>query len=362
MKTLGQIFDAIDARMPASDWDGLAADLEQLFQCDFINYYAAGIPGAPRSADEVIMTNNRVAMADYYERGIYQHLLMREDEIPQFAPFKGSDIVPPDSYAKQLHYTSWGRKYGCFHMVIAPLMLSPAEVAVLVFARGQDKEDFNETDCHRAGLSARYLRRFVQAQRVAHPGRYADLIMEFASPVAILDPSAVVVANDAFADWCRDYRVAVTEGNGGALTFSDPDVSARVGTELQRLRQSRVDTASPAKSQMTIAVPSAAGRKFNLQFIPLTDGPETSDRFICFVHSANPTLTVASYGEKIGLTESEIEIFSQLAQGISARSISDLTDRRYATVRWHIQNILTKAGVTSQKELLSKLFNEVERL
>ncbi len=65
-------------------------------------------------------------------------------------------------------------------------------------------------------------------------------------------------------------------------------------------------------------------------------------------------------GAKVGLTPSEIEVFSHLARGISVRSIADMTDRSYQTTRWHIQNILTKCGVQSQKELLYALFNSAE--
>jgi DNA-binding CsgD family transcriptional regulator len=66
------------------------------------------------------------------------------------------------------------------------------------------------------------------------------------------------------------------------------------------------------------------------------------------------------FAEQHGLTETENRILVALLSGHAPRSIASQTDRSYGIVRWHIQNILEKCGVNSQKELFRAFFQAAD--
>lgn len=68
-----------------------------------------------------------------------------------------------------------------------------------------------------------------------------------------------------------------------------------------------------------------------------------------------------AFGNKYGLTNAEIGILDALLEGQSPKDIASDTDRTYRTVRWHIQNILEKCQVSSQKQLLHEFYGLIRR-
>lgn len=69
---------------------------------------------------------------------------------------------------------------------------------------------------------------------------------------------------------------------------------------------------------------------------------------------------VKLFGTKHGLTKTEIEVLSALLDGHSVRSIAKNTKRTYGTIRWHVQNILSKCQVNNQKNLLREFYKLIE--
>ncbi len=70
-----------------------------------------------------------------------------------------------------------------------------------------------------------------------------------------------------------------------------------------------------------------------------------------------PAPDISAFGKKWNLTVSEIEILSALLQGMSLKDVAEHSGRSYGTVRWHVQNILEKCQVSSQKELLREFYS-----
>jgi DNA-binding CsgD family transcriptional regulator len=85
-----------------------------------------------------------------------------------------------------------------------------------------------------------------------------------------------------------------------------------------------------------------------------------------FLRKTDPIAThaseaeLASFGEKYSLTNTEMSVLAALLQGHSLRQIADESDRSYGTVRWHVQNILEKCHVQSQKSLLSEFYSLIK--
>lgn len=69
---------------------------------------------------------------------------------------------------------------------------------------------------------------------------------------------------------------------------------------------------------------------------------------------------VDDFGQEYDLTKTEIEILSALLDGHSLRSIATNTERTYGTVRWHVQNILSKCNVSSQKTLMKEFYQLIK--
>ncbi len=73
-----------------------------------------------------------------------------------------------------------------------------------------------------------------------------------------------------------------------------------------------------------------------------------------------PDVEIKNFGQKYNLTETEVEILSALLQGRSLKMIAEETNRSYGTVRWHVQNILEKCQVRTQKNLLSEFYSLIK--
>ncbi len=73
-----------------------------------------------------------------------------------------------------------------------------------------------------------------------------------------------------------------------------------------------------------------------------------------------PDNDLIEFGKRYELTKTEIDILSELLQGQSLKAISKSSGRSYRTVRWHVQNILDKCQVKSQKNLLSEFYRLIK--
>ncbi len=74
------------------------------------------------------------------------------------------------------------------------------------------------------------------------------------------------------------------------------------------------------------------------------------------VKSQEDNENIVIFGKKYNLTDTEISILSSLLQGHSLKQIAHETNRKYGTVRWHVQNILQKCQAKNQKKLLSEFY------
>ncbi len=69
-----------------------------------------------------------------------------------------------------------------------------------------------------------------------------------------------------------------------------------------------------------------------------------------------PVKGTDKFSRRWGLTQAESDILEALIAGRSLKQISKDSGRTYGTVRWHVQNILEKCQVSSQKELLHQFY------
>jgi len=73
-----------------------------------------------------------------------------------------------------------------------------------------------------------------------------------------------------------------------------------------------------------------------------------------------PDKELVEFGTRYKLTGAEVGILSDLLQGQSLKFIAKESGRSYGTVRWHVQNILEKCQVKTQKNLLSEFYSLIK--
>lgn len=71
---------------------------------------------------------------------------------------------------------------------------------------------------------------------------------------------------------------------------------------------------------------------------------------------SQPSDDLVVFGTRYNLTPTEIQILGSLLQGHSLKSIAAQTNRSYGTVRWHVQNVLEKCQVKTQRNLLNEFY------
>ena len=74
-----------------------------------------------------------------------------------------------------------------------------------------------------------------------------------------------------------------------------------------------------------------------------------------------PDGDIVTFGSAYNLTPAEVDVLAALLQGRSLRAIAQESARTYGTVRWHVQNILEKCQVNTQKNLLTEFYRLVKR-
>ena len=62
-------------------------------------------------------------------------------------------------------------------------------------------------------------------------------------------------------------------------------------------------------------------------------------------------------GETLGLTPAESRLAVMVASGHTLRDIATVTERSYDTVRWHLQKIFRKQGISRQAALVRRVLS-----
>ena len=70
---------------------------------------------------------------------------------------------------------------------------------------------------------------------------------------------------------------------------------------------------------------------------------------------------VDRFGKQNGLTKTETQVLAAVLDGQSLRSIAADSQRSYGTIRWHVQNILSKCQAPNQKSLIREFYGLIER-
>lgn len=168
----------------------------------------------------------------------------------------------------------------------------------------------------------------------------------------------VIEANDRSRRWLRAAD-GLTDA-GAALQASRPAEDAELQRLLVRALSPRQDAVG---GSTTLRRKNSSGR-LAVHVMPLrktrvTGLCEGTAALVLVAESggAKPVPGSRNLEKALGLTAIETQIAVLLAQGRSLREIAEEDGRSYYTIRWHVQNIFQKLGVSRQADLVRVIWS-----
>lgn len=168
----------------------------------------------------------------------------------------------------------------------------------------------------------------------------------------------IVAANDRARSLLRqDEGLRDVDGVLTATALRDNRV-------LERLlaRAAPPSGASGSPGSMTVARPSASTRLV-VHIVPLSTRQRESDarQVAVLVLVADPErrpmIDVGLVQAALGLTPAESQLATLVADGQRVRDIAERTGRSEGTVRWHLNRIFRKQGISGQADLVRRVLS-----
>ena len=144
----------------------------------------------------------------------------------------------------------------------------------------------------------------------------------------------------------------------GVLSAAVPRDNRVLQRLLARAAPPRGTSGSPGS--MTIARSSAATRLV-VHILPVPTRERESDArqvaVLALVADPErpPSIDVGLVQAALGLTPAESQLATLVAQGQRVRDIAELTGRSEGTVRWHLNKIFRKQGISGQADLVRRV-------
>ena len=171
-----------------------------------------------------------------------------------------------------------------------------------------------------------------------------------------LDPSGRIVAANGRARALLQSRMAISDNGGYPSAVRRTDDRALKAMLARALPDRGDETHVPRRGSITVSRPR--GRPcLNLHAIPVNGraGADTGGvaAFVLLVELP-PRERVDSnlVAGALGLSPAEARVAAMLAKGHKLREIEAITGPSYGTLRWHLNNIFAKCGVSNQTDLV----------
>lgn len=171
-----------------------------------------------------------------------------------------------------------------------------------------------------------------------------------------LDSSGrIVTANERAWETLRTQR-GISDNGGYLSAVRRADDDALQALLTRALPDEGNEEHVPRRGSITVSRPGGHPCLF-LHVIPVSAQAEgdTSDvaAFVLAVELPRRASVDANLvAGALGLSPAEARVSAMLAQGHKLREIAVLTGPSYGTLRWHLQNIYAKCGVSNQMDLV----------
>lgn len=363
MDCLARLIDAAEERLAVADWRGLADDVAAIFDANLAALYTVREtrgPGATLAYD-FLMASDPEAVRRYVEAQHYRNRIISEFRLAEMRPVRRRELAPDDVFEQIPFYTGFARQFDIWWMIGYQFLVSPDCVASLVLTRGRAQEDFADDEIQRMVLFGRYLRALLLARLVAtgklDPAARFDVARFTRTPVLQLSADYRVMAcNAEFAALPAAVHAGASPASRQAVLPVSRGAWVRPYVEAAFPgRDPHAELARSGSPKLELAAPQGC-----FQIVPVDAGHDEGHvSYLWFAFENRIHARVREFQTRFALTETEAEILDRLARGMAVRQIAEATGRTYGTVRWHVQNLLSKTGAGSQPRLIAKLYQDV---
>jgi DNA-binding CsgD family transcriptional regulator len=300
----------------------------------------------------------------------YQHNLTPFSDQPADTVLTVSDFMFDAEWQKSSYRQHWCACNDVYHVMLADI--STPDVGNLRFrvTRGEDQEDFSESDKELCNLLIPHFRRaistFLQLHSSASLGSlYSRAIGRLSIATVTIDEHGRVLDKNLFAS---DILEA-----GDGLKIIAGKLTANYQNDNRDLKRLIKTAFAQAGEQQTMPEAMSITRPSGeialgvvIEVIPSlswADGKGKKKAVVYIRDSVGKSTTSTEISKKLfDLTPAETALSLQLTNGLSLEEAAEALNIRRNTARAHLRSIFSKTGVRRQTELVRLFLNSVAAL
>jgi DNA-binding CsgD family transcriptional regulator len=353
-----------DAAYDDSQWEGIAADLANVFDAPSAALHVRSASDQVQLLD--FTQNLRITSERHRQDASYWRAkdlwVQRAKARPLGTVLLGQDLFAPAEFERTGFYQDWCRKQDQFHLVAALIPLPEGGAATFGIHRPRDAPQFGEDHRALAGLVLEHFKRaIVHRSRIQAAGlaQHAN-----AQTVARSDSAVIVLAQDGTVLHASPNAGELLSGGDG-LTIAAGMLRATLPAAQRKLAElvQRAALCSRLTGQLmqrtgegSMSVPRRIGPPLTLTVAPLRQSGPSRAVPAALVLIRDPQRgapDVAVLRELFGLTGAEANLAAQLACGRSVEHVARAENISLNTARSHVKHILAKTGTSRQAEAVA---------
>lgn len=298
--------------------------------------------------------------AHYYKLDVWRHGLLAS---PRDRVHLYPEVVAQSDYENSEVFNDWVKPVVGFDIywgLGGVFDLGDGLVGALASHRSRRQGEMSETDRAVFQRLLPHVRRVIKLRRLAeareaHANSLEALCDETSPPALLADENGRLV-------YANSRATTLLKRADGLKLRADSMIEARLPNETALLHREiaaacRLGTAEEADLRSPLRISQAGSTRplvVTVSPVPLELFSQTSPRALVFIEDI--WSTSAPPAEKImfafGLTVSEARLVASLSEGLALRDAALRNGIAYNTARAHLRNVLAKAGVTRQSELM----------
>ena len=305
-----------------------------------------------------------------WQREYFEHYLSMDEHIPRLRRSPDSKIVPvadlfsEEELKRSVTYNEGLARYECQNGLNVRLDGPCGSRIMLGISDPVDGRDWSSSQIDMLARILPHLRQYVRVRfALSEAGALAasatKLLENTHAGVIQLDRRGQIVAtNDIAHDLlCKGDGLAVRDGRLCAASPADDAALSRV------LERALPPFGSQGVSGSLGVKRTAVSPRLALHVLPVIDRqmdarPRGVAALVLLVDPASRGLVDPSLVEAVfGFTPTESHVATMLAGGYTIRDIAVANGRSDGTIRWHINNIFAKHGISRQAELVQQVLS-----
>lgn len=276
----------------------------------------------------------------------------------------GRSLVSKTDVLRTEYYVDFGRHIGSAQSLFGSIESSAERTSLIIVARAANQPGFTEKDVTLLRRLMPHLRQAFRLHRriTAADGVRAsscDALDRLPCGVVLVDRRGRPVFVNSVARRIADRRDSVTIDQDGVRAL-DAAGTARLARAVARAIDAEYVPANGAMESAFTLEKISGGAGLRVVVAPVGyqgDGLGREAGAAAAVFLGDPDRRVIEHPERLvdffGFTRAEARIAAHLADGVTIAGIATILGLKTSTVRWYTKQILQKAGVGTQAQLVS---------